>query len=92
MKIQILGTGCTKCKQLAENTEAAARELGVTCELEKVTDIVEIMRYGVLATPALAIDGKVKLVGKVATAAELRALLSQAALASGHPNQGSEHK
>jgi small redox-active disulfide protein 2 len=76
MKIQILGTGCAKCKQLAENTAAAARELGLAYELEKVTDIVEIMRFGVLSTPALAVDGNVKLVGKVATAAEIRGLLS----------------
>lgn len=84
MKIQILGTGCTKCKQLTGNAEAAVRELGLPYELEKVTDIQDIMRFGVLATPALAVDGKVKLVGKVATAAEIRALLSQAAFASGH--------
>jgi small redox-active disulfide protein 2 len=76
MKIQILGTGCTKCKQLTENAEAAAREMGLPYELEKVTDIADIMRFGVLATPALAVDGKVKLVGKVATASEIRALLS----------------
>jgi len=75
MKIQILGTGCAKCKQLTANAEAAAREMGLAYELEKVTDIKDIMRYGVLATPALAIDGKVKLVGKVATAAEIRPLL-----------------
>jgi small redox-active disulfide protein 2 len=75
MKIQILGTGCAKCKQLTANAEAAAREMGLAYELEKVTDIRDIMRYGVLATPALAIDGKVKLVGKVATAAEIRPLL-----------------
>lgn len=76
MKIQILGTGCTKCKQLTENAETAAREMGIAYELEKVTDIVEIMKFGVMATPALAVDGKVKLVGKVATPAEIRALLS----------------
>ena len=75
MKIQILGTGCAKCKQLTANAEAAAREMGLAYELEKVTDIRDIMRYGVLATPALAVDGKVKLVGKVATAAEIRPLL-----------------
>ena len=75
MTIQILGTGCAKCKQLTANAEAAAREMGLAYELEKVTDIKDIMRYGVLATPALAIDGKVKLVGKVATAAEIRPLL-----------------
>jgi len=75
MTIQILGTGCTKCKQLAENAEAAARELGIGYQLEKVTDILKIIEYGVLATPALAVDGKVKLAGKVATAAEIRELL-----------------
>lgn len=76
MKIQILGTGCTKCKQLTENAETAAREMGLAYELEKVTDIVEIVKFGVMATPALAVDGKVKLVGRVATPAEIRALLS----------------
>jgi len=76
MKIQILGTGCTKCKQLTENAETAAREMGIAYELEKVTDIAEIVKFGVMATPALAVDGKVKLVGKVATPAEIRALLS----------------
>ena len=75
MKIQILGTGCTKCKQLTENAEAAARELGIDFELEKVTDILKIIEYGVMATPALAVDGRVKLAGKVASAAEIRELL-----------------
>ena len=75
MTIQILGTGCAKCKQLTENAEAAARELGIDYQLEKVTDIVKIIEYGVMATPALAVDGRLKLVGKVATAAEIRALL-----------------
>lgn len=78
MKIQILGTGCAKCKQLAENAEAAARELGVDYEIEKVTDIQEILRFGVMRTPALAVDGEVKLAGKAATPAEIRALLGQA--------------
>ena len=76
MKIQILGTGCSKCKQLTANAEAAAREMGLTYELEKVTDIAEIVKFGVMATPALAVDGKVKLVGRVAAPAEIRALLS----------------
>jgi small redox-active disulfide protein 2 len=76
MKLQILGTGCAKCKQLTDNAEAAAREMGVVYELEKVTDIGESMRFGVLTTPALAIDGKVKLVGKVASPAEIRQLLA----------------
>ena len=65
MKIQILGTGCPKCKQLAENAEAAAKELGIDFELEKVTSITDIMSFGVMMTPALVIDGEVKISGKV---------------------------
>lgn len=76
MKIQILGTGCAKCEQLAENAETAAREMGLDYELEKITDIAGIVRFGVMTTPALAVDGNVKLMGKVATPAEIRALLS----------------
>ncbi len=72
MKIQILGTGCPKCKKLTENAEAAARELGVPCEIVKVTDINEIMKFGVMMTPALAIDGTVKSVGKVLTPDEIK--------------------
>ncbi len=64
-KLQILGTGCPKCEKLAENTEAAAREAGIEYELEKVTDISEIMKMGVMMTPALAVDGEIKIVGKV---------------------------
>jgi len=64
-KIQILGTGCTKCKKLAENAESAARALGIEYTIEKVTDINEIMAFGVMMTPALAVDGEVKVVGKV---------------------------
>lgn len=76
MKIQILGTGCPKCKKLAEATEAAARELGLDYELEKVTEISEIMKFGVMMTPGLAVDGKVKSVGKVPSLDELKALLA----------------
>ena len=64
MKIQILGTGCPKCKQLAENAEAAAKELGIDFELEKVTKITDIMSFGVMMTPALVVDGEVKAAGK----------------------------
>ena len=74
-KIQILGTGCTKCKKLAENAEAAAKELGIEYELVKVTDINEIMNFGVMMTPVLAVDGLVKVVGKVPSADEIRKLL-----------------
>jgi small redox-active disulfide protein 2 len=76
MKIQILGTGCARCKQLTENTETAARNLGLDYELENVTDMNDIMRFGVIATPALAIDGTVRLVGKVVTAAEIQTILT----------------
>ena len=74
-KIQILGTGCPKCKQLAANVEAAARELGIEYELVKVTDINEIMKFGVMITPALAVDGNVKVVGKVPSGDEIRTML-----------------
>jgi len=64
-KIQILGTGCPKCKKLAENAEAAVKDLGIEYDIEKVTNINEIMSFGVMMTPALAVDGEVKVVGKV---------------------------
>lgn len=75
MKIQILGTGCPKCKLLAETADKAATELGLTYELEKITDINQIMNFGVMLTPALAVDGKVKLTGKVPSVEELKKLL-----------------
>jgi len=74
-KLQILGTGCPKCKQLAEITEAAAQELGIEYELEKVTDINEIMTFGVMMTPGLAVDGQVKVVGKVPSLEEVKTLI-----------------
>lgn len=64
-KIQILGTGCPKCKKLAENAQEAMQGKEGEFEIEKVTDINEIMKYGVMMTPALAIDGQVKVTGKV---------------------------
>jgi small redox-active disulfide protein 2 len=75
-KIQILGTGCPKCKKLAENAEAAAKELELEFEVEKVTDIKEIMKFGVMMTPALAIDGQVRTVGKVVSPDEIRKMLA----------------
>jgi small redox-active disulfide protein 2 len=75
-KVQILGTGCPKCKKLAENTETAAKALGVECAIEKVTDINEIMKFGVMMTPALAIDGQVKVVGKVPSPDEIKKMLA----------------
>jgi small redox-active disulfide protein 2 len=75
-KIQILGTGCPKCKKLAENVEAAAKALGLDLEIEKVKDINEIMKFGVMMTPALAIDGQVKVVGKVPSPDEIKKMLA----------------
>ncbi len=76
MKIQILGTGCTKCKKLTENARAAADQIGIDYEIEKVTDVSDIMEYGVMVTPALAVDGEVKLTGKVANVEEVKELIS----------------
>ena len=75
-KIQIIGVGCPKCRKLAENAEAAAKELGIEYEIEKVTDVREMMKFGVMMTPALAVDGVVKLVGKVPEAKDLKTLLA----------------
>jgi small redox-active disulfide protein 2 len=75
-KIQILGTGCPKCKQLAENAEAAAKALGLECELVKITEINEIMKFGVMMTPALAVDGEVKSVGKALPIDDIKKLLA----------------
>jgi small redox-active disulfide protein 2 len=75
-RLQILGTGCPKCKKLAENTETAAKALGVEYRIEKVTDINEIMKFGVMLTPALAVDGQVKVVGKVPTPDEIKKMLA----------------
>jgi small redox-active disulfide protein 2 len=75
-KIQILGTGCPKCAKLAENAKAAADALGIDYEIEKVADINEIMKFGVMMTPALAVDGEVRVVGKAASIDELKKLLA----------------
>lgn len=75
-KLQILGTGCAKCQKLAENTRLAADELGIDYQLVKVTDLKEIATFGVMMTPALAVDGTVKLVGKVPEPGELKKYLA----------------
>jgi small redox-active disulfide protein 2 len=76
-KIQILGTGCSKCKALTQNAEAAAKELGLQYSLEKVTDLKEIMKFGVMTTPALVIDDKVKTAGKLLNVNEIKEMLKQ---------------
>mgnify|MGYP000873913200 FL=1 len=75
-KLQILGTGCPKCKKLAELTEQAAQELGLPYELVKVTRINDITAFGVMITPALAVDGAVKVSGKVPSVEEIKRLIS----------------
>ena len=75
-KLQVLGTGCAKCKKLAEATEEAAKALGIDYELEKVSDIQEIMAFGVMMTPALAVDGEVKVAGKAPSVDELKKLIA----------------
>ena len=75
-KLQILGTGCPKCRKLAENAEAAAKDLDIEFEIEKVTDINEIMNFGVMMTPALVVDGQVKASGKVPAIEDIKEMLS----------------
>ncbi len=75
-KIHILGTGCPKCQKLTANTEIAAQRLGVEYELEKVKEVNEIMKFGVMMTPALVVDGEVKVVGKVPSSEEIQSMLA----------------
>ncbi|MFH1798061.1 MAG: thioredoxin family protein [Candidatus Omnitrophota bacterium] len=77
MKIEILGIGCPKCKQLMANTQAAINELNIQVEISKVTDINKIIEYGVIMTPALAIDGKVISSGKILNKDEIKKLLGK---------------
>jgi len=74
--IQVLGTGCAKCEKLKKNAEAAVAEAGVEAIVEKVEDINVITGFGVMMTPALAIDGEVKVVGKVPSPEEIKKLLA----------------
>ena len=76
MKLQVLGTGCPKCKKLAANAEEAAKGLGLDVEIEKVTDIDKIIDFGVMSTPSLAIDGKIVVVGKVPSVEDIKKLLA----------------
>lgn len=75
MKIEVLGTGCAKCKTLHENVKRAVAESGRDIEVVKVENIPSIMKYGVMSTPALVVDGKVKFSGKVASIIEIMAML-----------------
>lgn len=75
MKIEILGTGCTKCKMLYEITQNAVKKAGIEAEIIKVEDHIEIMNYGVMSTPALAVDGEVKLSGRLPDSQEVIKIL-----------------
>jgi len=75
MKIQILGIGCPKCKQTEANAKEALKNLGLDAEIEKITDVNEIADFGVMATPALAVDGTVKFLGKIPSVKEVEEVL-----------------
>jgi small redox-active disulfide protein 2 len=75
-KLQILGTGCPKCKKLAEVTDQAAKAAGIEYELVKVTDINEILKFNVMMTPALAVDGVVKVVGRIPKPEEIKKMIA----------------
>ena len=77
MKLKIYGSGCTKCKLLAEHAESAAQALGISYELEKVTDMNSIIDAGVMRTPALAVDDEIVVEGKVVGAEKIKQLLAQ---------------
>jgi small redox-active disulfide protein 2 len=77
MEIKILGTGCPKCKSLERLTREAVTETGIEAEISKVEDIMDIMNYGVVSTPALVIDGKVVLYGRLPSSTEIKTFLTQ---------------
>ena len=76
MKIQILGTGCAKCRALASNAEKAVKELGLNAEIDKVTGIQDILKFEILMMPGLVIDGKVRAAGRVPSTDEIKELLA----------------
>jgi small redox-active disulfide protein 2 len=78
MKIQILGTGCTRCKDLTANAEKAVQELGLEARVEKVTGITDIMKFQILMTPCLVINGQVKAAGRIPSVEEIKQMLMAA--------------
>lgn len=77
-KIQILGTGCARCRMLTANAEKAVQELGLQTEIEKVTDIKDIMKFQILMTPGLVIDGKIKAAGRIPSPEQIKQMLLEA--------------
>jgi len=80
MNIQVLGPGCPRCKQLLNNAQVAVMQANLDAKVEKIEDIAIIMKYGVMSTPALVVDGVVKFSGKVPSVDELKKLLTQSAV------------
>jgi small redox-active disulfide protein 2 len=76
VKIEVMGTGCAKCKRLMKNVDKAVAELGIDAEVVKIDDITEIMDRGIMLTPGLVVDGELKVSGRVADVAELKEILS----------------
>ncbi len=77
MMIKILGSGCRKCNKLEKNTKLAVEELGVKASIEKVTDFTEIMKYGVMQTPALVVDEEVKAAAKIPSVEDIKKILTR---------------
>jgi small redox-active disulfide protein 2 len=77
MKIEILGVGCPKCKQLTANAEEAVKELDIQAEIDKVTDIDKITEYGVMMTPGLVVDGEIVSSGKVLSKEDIKKIISK---------------
>jgi small redox-active disulfide protein 2 len=77
-KIQILGTGCKRCRDLTANAQQAVQELGINAEIEKVTEVQDIMKFQILMTPGLVIDGQVKAAGRIPSVEEIKQMLASA--------------
>lgn len=77
MEIKVLGTGCAKCKQLEKTVRQAVDELGIDAQVEKVTELTDIMAYGIMSTPGLVIDGEVRLAGQLPKLEELKSILTR---------------
>ncbi len=78
MEIKVLGTGCAKCKQLEKTVREAVAELGIDAEVEKVTELTDIMSYGIMSTPGLVVNGEVRLAGRLPKVAEVKSILERA--------------
>jgi len=78
MEIKVLGTGCAKCKQLEKTVRTAVDEMGLDATVEKITELTDIMEYGLMSTPGLVVDGEVRLAGRLPKLAEVKSILERA--------------